>query len=152
QVTNAKVRGMVRGIGVIGRWKSANREVLYLAVGTVCDGKGNTVKSDDGSPNPDGGIPVSSNNDKTSTWTVVEGAGNTDDEAIRNALRNGVIQVLGGVLDTETIIKGSEVISDNVLTYSRGFVSEYQELDHWAQDGVIHKRIRAKVARQKLAS
>ncbi len=37
QVTTAKVEGVVKGMPVIGRWKSTDGAVLYLAVGEELD-------------------------------------------------------------------------------------------------------------------
>lgn len=49
---------------------------------------------------------------------VVEGVGMTPDEALKDAFRNAVRQVVGAVVDAETLVKNDEVINDKVLTYS----------------------------------
>ena len=59
---------------------------------------------------------------------VAEGAGTTADEALKDAFRNAVRQVVGAVLDAETLVKIDEIISDQVLTYSDGFVKTYEEI------------------------
>jgi hypothetical protein len=43
QVTTTKVEGLVRGMPVVGRWKSKAGDVFYLAIGAVCDREGNPV-------------------------------------------------------------------------------------------------------------
>jgi hypothetical protein len=43
QITTTKVEGLVRGMPVIGRWKSKERDVFYLAIGAVCDRDGNPI-------------------------------------------------------------------------------------------------------------
>jgi hypothetical protein len=42
-ITRTKVRGIVRGMGVVGRWRSGDGKVLYLAVGIICDRGGDPV-------------------------------------------------------------------------------------------------------------
>jgi hypothetical protein len=43
QITTTKVEGLVRGMPVVGRWKSKEGDVFYLAIGAVCDREGNPV-------------------------------------------------------------------------------------------------------------
>ena len=56
---------------------------------------------------------------------VAEGVGTTADEAIKDAFRNAVRQVVGAVVDAETLVKNDELIDDKVLTYSDGFIKGY---------------------------
>lgn len=44
EVTEAKVQGLAKGMTVLGRWKSGDGKTLYVAVGLVCDRKGNPVE------------------------------------------------------------------------------------------------------------
>jgi hypothetical protein len=43
QITTTKVEGLVRGLPVVGRWKSKAGDVFYLAIGAVCDREGNPI-------------------------------------------------------------------------------------------------------------
>jgi len=43
QMTTAKVEGIARDMPVIGRWKSADRMIYYLAIGGICDKKGEPI-------------------------------------------------------------------------------------------------------------
>jgi hypothetical protein len=43
QITTTKVEGLVRGMPVVGRWKSKAGDVFYLAIGAVCDRQGNPI-------------------------------------------------------------------------------------------------------------
>jgi hypothetical protein len=43
QVTRTKVEGITRDMPVVGRWKSKDGTVFYLALGVVCDKKGEPV-------------------------------------------------------------------------------------------------------------
>ncbi len=59
---------------------------------------------------------------------IAEGSGESADEAVKDAFRNAVRQVVGSVVDAETLVKDDQVIADNVLTYSRGFIETYEEV------------------------
>jgi hypothetical protein len=43
QITTARVEGIARDMPVVGRWKSADGKVFYLALGVVCDRKGEPI-------------------------------------------------------------------------------------------------------------
>ena len=43
EVTRSKVSGIARDMPVVGRWKSKNGMIFYLAIGAVCDKDGNPV-------------------------------------------------------------------------------------------------------------
>ena len=58
---------------------------------------------------------------------VAEGVGATPDEALKDAFRHAVRQAVGAVVDAETLVKNDEVIDDQILTYSNGFVKKYDE-------------------------
>lgn len=46
QLTKTEVRGLAPGMSVIGRWKSKDGEVFYLALGLICDKKGRPVREE----------------------------------------------------------------------------------------------------------
>ncbi|MBX9579359.1 MAG: hypothetical protein K2X87_03545 [Gemmataceae bacterium] len=79
---------------------------------------------------------------------VAEGAGRTAEEATKDALRNAVRQVVGAVVDAETVVKNDEVITDQVLTYSDGLVNTYTELSRKEEKGLVRVRIDARVERR----
>jgi hypothetical protein len=88
---------------------------------------------------------------KTQT-IVAEGVGATADEAIKDALRNAVRQVVGAIVDAETLVKDDEVIEDKVLTYSDGFVKGYDEIAGSKKlKGGLHRiKIKAQVERRSV--
>jgi hypothetical protein len=43
QITKTKVEGMAKDMPVIGRWKSKDGSVYYLAIGVFCDKKGKPI-------------------------------------------------------------------------------------------------------------
>jgi hypothetical protein len=44
EVTRARVEGIARDMPVVGRWKSKDGKVFYLAIGVTCDSKGETIQ------------------------------------------------------------------------------------------------------------
>ncbi len=44
QVTKTRVEGLVKDMPVVGRWRSKQGDVFYLALGVVLDGKGEPVR------------------------------------------------------------------------------------------------------------
>jgi hypothetical protein len=83
---------------------------------------------------------------------VAEGVGTTADEAIKDAYRNAVRQVVGAVVDAETLVKNDELIDDKVLTYSDGFIKGYEEVDgsKKVKDGLHRIKIKAQVERRSV--
>ena len=88
----------------------------------------------------------------TTQEVIAEGVGATADEAIKDAYRNAVRQVVGAVVDAETLIKDDEVIEDNVLTYSDGFIKGYEEVPESKKvKGGLHRiKIKAQVERRSV--
>ncbi|HTV54881.1 MAG TPA: hypothetical protein VMI06_08180, partial [Terriglobia bacterium] len=83
---------------------------------------------------------------------VDEGVGRTPDEALRDAFRNSVSRVVGVYVDAETRLKNEEIISDQVLTYSEGFIESYEVVGTSKADGLHHVRVRAVVSRRDVVS
>jgi hypothetical protein len=44
QITQTQVKGLAPGMSVVGRWKSKDGQTFYLALGVICDRKGNPVR------------------------------------------------------------------------------------------------------------
>jgi hypothetical protein len=90
--------------------------------------------------------------DNGSQIVVAEGVGASPDEALKDAFRNAVRQVVGAVIDAETIVKNDELINDKVLTYSDGFIKKYDEIDgSKKKSGGLHRvSIKAEVEKKSL--
>ena len=85
------------------------------------------------------------------TEIIVTGVGLDPDKALKNALMNAVQQVVGAIIDAETFIKNEDIVKDQILTYSDGFVETFRKLDERKNDdGLIEVRIRAIVKRRQL--
>lgn len=81
---------------------------------------------------------------------IAEGVGATADEALKDAFRNSVRQVVGAVVDAETLVKNDEIISDKVLTYSDGFVKTYEEISKKQDKGLFRTKIKATIERRSV--
>lgn len=85
-------------------------------------------------------------------YIVAEGVGLTADEALRDAFRSAVRQVVGAIVDAESIVKNDEIIADKVLTYSDGFIKSYEEVAGSKQviDGIHRVKIKARVEKRSV--
>jgi hypothetical protein len=82
---------------------------------------------------------------------VAEGVGLDPKRALDHALSQAVRQVVGAYIDAETLIKNDQLVHHKVLSYSRGFVSDYKEIAERKIDGLTRVTISAIVHRTKLA-
>ncbi|MFM7074371.1 MAG: hypothetical protein ACKO38_21490 [Planctomycetota bacterium] len=78
---------------------------------------------------------------------AVNGVGLTADEALRDAFRAAVRQVLGAIVDAETRIESDQLLRDRVLTFSEGFVSHYEDVGQSVANGLVKRSIIAWVRR-----
>jgi hypothetical protein len=99
---------------------------------------------------PQGTPPPSGDNARQTV--IAEGVGTSADEALRDAFREAVSQVVGAVVDAETLVKNDQLIEDKILTYSNGFVKTYERISERDQGGLIRVKIRATVERRSLVA
>jgi hypothetical protein len=83
---------------------------------------------------------------------VAEGVGATADEALKDAFRNAVRQVVGAVVDAEILVKNEDIISDKVLTYSDGFIPKYEQIGKKQDKGLFRIKIAADVERRSVVA
>ena len=81
---------------------------------------------------------------KESTF-LAEGTGRSPEEALLAAYRNAIYQVVGAIVDSETLIKNDVLIEDKILTYSNGFVTGHKEVSKSNKNGVYSIKILAEV-------
>lgn len=48
------------------------------------------------------------------------------DDAVEDALRKGIEQVLGTLVESETLVENFQLIEDNIMTKTRGYVQNYE--------------------------
>ena len=76
---------------------------------------------------------------------TVTGTGLTASEAENDALRAAVENTLGVLVDAQTLVENSILISDEIYTQSRGFVTDYQVISREEINGLWHVTINATV-------
>ncbi len=59
---------------------------------------------------------------------------------------------MGVLVDAQAVVKNDQLIHDEILTFSRGYVEKYEVVKRWEEDGSHHATIRAVVARDKLVA
>ena len=65
-------------------------------------------------------------------------------------LSAAVRQVVGEVVDGETLVKSDELVKDQVLTYSDGFIPKHEEVSIKREGGLFRMTIRAQVERRSV--
>ncbi len=86
---------------------------------------------------------------------VVEatGVGSSEKSALKDAYRNAVSQVVNTLVEAETVIKNEELIEDNIIAVSGGFIesSEIIEPATKSEQGFYSVKIKATVKYDKLS-
>lgn len=77
---------------------------------------------------------------------------NARDKAIEDAMRKAVEQALGAVVSSETVTENFQLISDKILSKSRGYVRRYEVVEEKQDNGVYMVKIAAVVAKGNLAN
>ena len=83
---------------------------------------------------------------------IVTGLGVDADAALRNALRNAVRQVVGTLVNAQELISNDELIKDEILVHSAGFVRSHRMIGRPStnEDGLVEVQISAIVNRSTL--
>lgn len=83
---------------------------------------------------------------------IARGIGSTSDAALKDALNQAVQQVVGSLVNSEAFVKNDELIKEQILTYSDGFVQKYEVLKPAKihSSGLVEITIKAFVAQKKL--
>jgi len=56
---------------------------------------------------------------------VATGVGTDADKALQNAFSQAIEQTVGVLVDAESVVKNDQLIRDEVLTFSRGYVENF---------------------------
>jgi hypothetical protein len=83
---------------------------------------------------------------------IAEGVGADAQEALKDAFRTAIRQVVGTLVDGETLVKDDKVISDKVLTYNDGIITKYDKISEKTADGLVRIKIKAVVERRNLVA
>ena len=83
---------------------------------------------------------------------VASGVGMNETEATKDALGNAVRRAIGAIVGTDSLVQNEEVVRDQILTYSDGFVEKYDVVGKpsTALNGLTSVTIRARIVRNKL--
>lgn len=58
-----------------------------------------------------------------------EGRGETTEEALKEAMRDVLQKVVGAYVDSDFRMNNDEIIRDEIITYSNGFIDHYKKMD-----------------------
>jgi len=82
---------------------------------------------------------------------VASGIGVDADKARQNAIRNALEQAIGAYISSDTIVQNGEVLKDQVLSFSGGYVKETKIISQEkTDDGLFAMKIEALVVSSKL--
>jgi len=93
---------------------------------------------------------IAYSNDELSD-VVATGMGIDSDSALKNALLNAVNQSIGMLVDAETLVKNDNIVKDEILTHSDGYVDTFNKISECKRDdGLFEIKIKATVKRMKV--
>lgn len=83
---------------------------------------------------------------------VAEGIGQSETQARTDAVRNAVRQAVGQIVSAETLVEKDDLVRDEILTYSDGFVETYSLVGSPRSEagGLVRVSIKARIQRSKL--
>ncbi|MDR2891713.1 MAG: hypothetical protein LBV80_01310 [Deltaproteobacteria bacterium] len=83
---------------------------------------------------------------------VMSGVGTTEEDAKRQAYRNAVQSVIGAMVVSETIVENDELMRDQVLSHSDGYVTKSQQIGsaRALEGGLVEVTMRITVKSQQL--
>ncbi len=81
---------------------------------------------------------------------IATGYGVSEKKATDNAFRSAIQQYVGVIIDSETQLKNGQLIKDNILTASNGYIQEYKVLSVTNEEGLFEVEIKAVVKSQQL--
>jgi hypothetical protein len=70
-------------------------------------------------------------------YLQVEAAGNDEPAALTSAFRLAVSQALGSLVLSESEVRNQEVLRNDIVNYSAGYVDDYKILDRRSQNGLL---------------
>ena len=76
---------------------------------------------------------------------IVNGEGSTKDKALKNAWRNAVETTMGGYVASETRVKNYQLISDKILSFSEGYIENFEVLEERRLKGRFWIKMKATV-------
>jgi len=89
--------------------------------------------------------------EQSSFQIIARGIGKDTASATKDALAQAVQQAVGALVDSETLIKNDEIVSEQILTFSDGFVTKYEVLKQKDNAlGFVEVTIKAQVEQKKL--
>lgn len=90
-------------------------------------------------------FPVYTHSESQMKKIIATGMGVTEEKAIINASKSAVKQAVGMYVVSDMIMENSELIKDEILNYSNGFVKTFKIIDKSVDDGIHEIEIAAEV-------
>ena len=81
---------------------------------------------------------------------ISTGEGSTIESAVHNAMRAAIEQETGVIIDSKTITQNRQLIDDEIILKSRGFIESYEIIKQTQKSGIFEVIIRANVKSEEL--
>lgn len=81
---------------------------------------------------------------------ITSAYGESSGKALENALRNAVEEAVGALISSETKIENDEIVKDEVLSYSKGFIKTYKKLSEEKDDSDFKVTVAAIITQKQL--
>jgi hypothetical protein len=81
---------------------------------------------------------------------TAKGQGSSEELAIASAFRQAVRQVIGVLIDSQTLIENDELIEDKIIAYSQGYIDSWETISSSDSNGIYSVKIKAVVQRREI--
>lgn len=95
-------------------------------------------------------IDVNTKKNQNINEVITVGYGISEDEALKNAFRSAIEQFVGVVIDTTTLVQNDELVKDEILTASNGYIEKYFIINKLNNNNLIEIKIKAYVKAQEV--
>jgi hypothetical protein len=95
-------------------------------------------------------VPTKKSAAETESTIQAIGYGNSENEALKSAYQNAVEQYVGVLVDSSTIIRNDQLIKNDILTFSNGYIESYKKLSSKEQMGLWEVKIDAVIKKQNV--
>lgn len=147
KITKKKFKTAIPGLPVIGTWTIPSEGKYCVAVGGLVSDSLDLILP----VHPATRVSKNDLNDDNAHQVEVEGFGPDVEAARKAAIAQAVAAVVGELVDKETLVENQELVQNQILTYSNGYVEKMEVLStRKNRDGLVAIRIRADVRRSAL--
>ena len=88
--------------------------------------------------------------DDKAFWVTGDGVGTSEDDSKKAALRDAIEKYLGVYISGKTVVEKSQLISNEILAYSNGYIESFDVLQISKEDNLVHVKVIANIRQEQL--